>query len=71
VWDFCELFRPEEMFEVTNPGVYEMQFRMRICILFTNGAPDYSVMTNSHKFFPATNLDILTSPPLRVGVIKG
>jgi hypothetical protein len=67
---FLRLFRPDDMFVITNSGIYEMELRMRLCVPMTNGLPDVALMGNSQKFFPATNLGVLTSPPLRVKVLK-
>jgi hypothetical protein len=67
---FNQLFRPDDMFVITNSGNYQLEVRMRICVPMTNGLPDNAVMMNSFAFIPDRNLGILTSPPLRVEVIK-
>ena len=67
---FIQLFRPDDMFVITNAGSYELELRMRICVPMTNGLPDSSVMMNSFAFIPDRNLGILTSPPIRVEVVK-
>lgn len=63
------LFRPDDMFVITNKGVYTMEVRMRICVQVTNGVPDYQVMQNI-KQFPDGPFGIVVSKPLRVKVIK-
>jgi hypothetical protein len=68
-----ELFRPDDMFVITNTGVYELVLRMRICVPMTNGVPDLEAM----QFSPGKNVrrqnanyENILSPPLRVRVIK-
>jgi hypothetical protein len=67
------LFRPEDIFIITNQGGYDLEVRTRLCLIFTNGAPDLNAMTNGSnatgfQFFK--DFDVLTSPPLRVRIIK-
>lgn len=68
--DYFQLFRPDEMFAITNKGDYEMEVRMRLCVPMTNGLPDSAVMLKSQRFFSAQNLGIVTSPPIRVKVVN-
>jgi hypothetical protein len=63
------LFRPDEMFVITNKGVYTLEIRMRICVPVTNSVPDYKAMQNTEKFF-CPPYGIVVSEPLRVKVIK-
>lgn len=65
-----QLFRPDDMFVITNAGSYDLEVRLRICAPMTNGLPDSAAMTNSRAFISDHNLGILISPPLRVKVIK-
>lgn len=62
------LFRPEDMFVITNKGVYDLVVRMRICVAMTNGVPDYKAMTS--KGFPREPLGVAVSSPYRAKVIK-
>lgn len=70
--DLRQLFRPDEMFKIKRPGVYELEVRMRLCMVMTNGILDFEAMTNMHKFgfAPASSFGVITSPPVRVQVIK-
>jgi hypothetical protein len=68
--DFRALFRPDEMFVITNKGVYDMEVRYRIYVPATNDAPDFSAMIDGHKFVVSKHFAVLTSPPLRVKIIK-
>lgn len=63
------LFRPDEMFMITNKGVYTMEVRMRICVQITNGVPDYQVMQDKSQF-PHGPFGIVVSKPLRVKIVK-
>jgi hypothetical protein len=73
--EFHWLFRPDDMFVITNKGIYDLEVRIRLCVIMTNGAPDLKAMTdwrNSTLLEPSVVKDfgILTSAPLRVKVIK-
>ena len=73
--EYRKLFRPDDIFVITNKGVYELEVQMRLCVIMTNGAPDLKAMINWRNVFPhgypyVTNFGVLTSPPLRVKVIK-
>ena len=73
--EYRKLFRPDDIFVITNKGVYEMEIRMRLCVIMTNGAPDLKAMTDwrnvTLRGLPFTkDFGVLTSPPLRVKVIK-
>jgi hypothetical protein len=64
------MFRADEMFVITNKGVYELEVRMRICVPLTNGVPDTNAMAS---FLRHTSLDgygVVESSPVRVEVIK-
>jgi hypothetical protein len=63
------LFRPDEMFLITNKGEYTMEIRMRICVQMTNGIPNYEVMQNLKKY-PHEPYGVVVSEPLRLKVIK-
>ena len=63
------MFRPDDMFVITNKGVYEMQISFRICVQTTNGMPDYNVLQNIKKF-PLPPYGIIESQPIRVRVLK-
>jgi hypothetical protein len=70
------LLRPDEMFVITNNGTYELEVRINLFVIMTNGVPDLSAMTdwrNIHgPYFitQAKDFGILTSPPLRIKIIK-
>jgi hypothetical protein len=68
--DTRAMFRPDEMFVITNKGVYELEVRMRICVPMTNGLPDTNAMMNFLRHTSAENFGIIESPPVRVNVIK-
>jgi hypothetical protein len=63
-------FRPDEMFVITNKGIYDLEVRIRVCVPTTNDVPDFAAMTNGYSFFGSKSFGVLTSPPLRVKVIK-
>ena len=69
------LFRPDDVFDITNKGVYELEIQMRLCVIMTNNLPDMNAMIDArnvtgHGFPFAEDFGILTSPTLRVKVIK-
>ena len=69
------LFRPDDIFAITNKGIFEMEIRARLCVIMTNGMPDLKAMTDwrnisSRGFKFYKDFGVLTSPPLRVKVIK-
>ena len=69
------LFRADEMFEITNKGVYELKIQIRLCAIITNGVPDEAAMVDGRNatgrgLSSIKDFGILTSPPLRVEVIK-
>ena len=67
---FNALFRPEDMFVITNKGGYTMEIRMSICVqVTTNGTPDYEALQNL-KITPHGPFGIVVSKPLRVKVTK-
>jgi hypothetical protein len=73
--EYRRLFRPEDMFVITNKGIYEMEVRIRLCVIMTNGMPDLKAMTDwrntTSRGIPfAKDFGILTSVPLRVKVVK-
>ena len=73
--EYRRLFRPEDVFTIANKGIYEMEVRIRLCVIMSNGVPDLKAMTDwrnasSRGFSFAKDFGILTSPPLRVIVIK-
>ena len=70
-----ELFRPKDVFNITNTGTYELEVRARICVIMTNGLPDYKAFSDGRNAAPsgypfAKDFGILESPPLRVRFIK-
>ena len=72
---YRSLFRPDDMFLITNKGVYELEVRTRLCVIMTNGMPDLKAMEDglnaTSRCLPfVNNFGVLTSPPLRVKVIK-
>jgi hypothetical protein len=69
------LFRPDDIFAITNKGAYEMEVRMRVCVIMTNGLPDLSAMTNglnvlSRGVSRANDFGVLELPPFRCKVVK-
>ena len=65
------LFRPDEMFVITNKGSYALEVRMRIFVPTTNGVPDYKAMKiPSEPHYSNTHFDAVVSAPMRVTVIK-
>jgi superfamily II helicase len=68
--DIRAMFRPDEMFVITNKGIYDLEVRIRVCVPTTNDVPDFAAMTNGYSFFGSKSFGVLTSPPLRVKVIK-
>jgi hypothetical protein len=73
--EFRQLFRPDEMFAITNKGTYDLEVRMRLCVIMTNNVPDLNAMLDARNVTGGglpyvTNFGVLTSPPLRVKIIK-
>jgi hypothetical protein len=68
--DCRNLFRPDDMFVITNNGTYDLSISMRICVPTTNGVLDTNALTNFHAFSRASNFDVVASPALHVRVIK-
>jgi hypothetical protein len=69
------LFRPDDIFVITNKGIYELEVTMRLCVIMTNGMPDLTAMVDGRnatmRGLPfIKDFGVLTSPPLRVKVIK-
>lgn len=69
--------RPDDAFIIPAKGTYELTVRMSLCVIVTNGQPDLSAMVgasprniNLRGVRSSNDLDILTSPPLRIQVIK-
>ncbi len=69
------LFRPDDIFMITNKGDYELEVQARLYVIMTNGIPDVTAMLDGRNatgrglpFFK--DFGILTSPPLRVKIIK-
>lgn len=65
-----EWFRPDDMFIITNKGVYELIIKVRLCVAMTNGMPDTNAMTDSHLDLISENFGVVESTPLRVKVVK-
>jgi len=65
------LFRAEEMFVLTNRGIYQLEVRMRLWAQVTNHTPDYEVWTHFLKS-PSTNtyFGVVVSEPIKVKVVK-
>jgi hypothetical protein len=63
-------FRPDEMFLITNKGIYDLEVWARVYVPATNGVLDISSMTNSYRFLTSKHFGVLTSPPLHMKVIK-
>ena len=67
--DIRPLFRPEELFVISNSGKYQLEVYFHAVVNLTNGAPDYTAMRDPKKFFK-NNIGLIKSPPIRVMVIK-
>jgi hypothetical protein len=72
---YSDLFRAKDMFEITNAGTYELEVRVRICIIMSNGVPDYTAMVDGRNSLPsgypfADDFGVLESGPLRVKIVK-
>ena len=64
------LFCPEQMFAITNKGVYDLKIRMRILVPASNGVLNIKAMMNGTNVAFAKELGMVISDPLRVKVIK-
>jgi hypothetical protein len=68
---YRSLFRPDDMFVISNKGIYELEVRTRLCLIMTNGIPDLKAMVDGANATSFTNhFGVFTSPPLRVKVVK-
>jgi hypothetical protein len=68
--EFHAIFRPDDLFVITNKGTYDMTIAIRICVAVTNGVPDIYAMSNPFRTIQAKDFGIVESEPLRVKVIK-
>jgi hypothetical protein len=73
--EYRRLFRPDEMFVITNGGIYELKVQINLCVIMTNGAPDLNAMIDARNVtgrgFPfIKDFGVLTSSPLNVKIIK-
>jgi len=71
--EFRRLFRPNEIFVITNNGIYTLQVQLRLCVIMTNGSPDLTAMIdgrniNGRGFKFAKDFGALTSAPVRVTI---
>ncbi|MCU0787117.1 MAG: hypothetical protein MUC91_02845 [Verrucomicrobia bacterium] len=64
------LFRPDEMFIITNSGTYRLEVRLRLCVPMTNGVPNLEAMTNRTSFMTASQFGLLISDPVCAEVVK-
>jgi hypothetical protein len=66
------LFRPDDLFVITNKGTYDLEFRLTIWGQTTNNIPDIDILLLHQKPPINTNLHygVVVSEPLRVKVIK-
>lgn len=64
------LFRPDEMFVITNRGVYDLQIQIRLCVPMSNGVPDNAGMLNISQFVRSKEFGLVISEPLSLQVIK-
>jgi hypothetical protein len=72
---YAPLFCPENIFLLTKKGTYELEVKMRLCVIMTNGMPDVAAMLDgrnaTRRGLPfIADFGVLTSPPLRVRIIK-
>jgi len=73
--EFRQLFQTSDVFAITNVGTYELEIRMRLCVIMTNSAPDSAAMLDARNVSSEGlkyigNFGILPSPALRVKIIK-
>ena len=73
--NYGSLFRPDDVFVITNKGVYVLEVQARLCVIMTNGVPDTKAMLDGRNATSTgvpfiKDFGVLTSPPLRVKVIK-
>jgi hypothetical protein len=67
------LFRPDEMFVLTNKGAYDLVIRRRICVPMTNGIPDLKAMEmipGQNPHYSNQNLGVAVSDAIHVRIIK-
>jgi hypothetical protein len=73
--EFRGLFTPDDVFQIRNSGIYDLEIRIRLCVIMTNNVPDVRAMLDGRNILPsgypfARDFGILESPPLRIKVIK-
>jgi hypothetical protein len=63
------LFRPDDLFVITNRGTYDLEVRLTLWARTTNSVPDIEIWSIEN---PKANLHygVVVSEPLRVKVIK-
>ena len=65
------LFRPNDMFVLTNRGVYELEISIRLWVQTTNkGAPNELSELTQPGIGTNFQFGVVTSPPVRVKIIK-
>lgn len=67
------LFRPDDMFQITNKGTYELEVRLRLWAQVTNtSGANFEPMAFNKRRFPGTNVlfGVVVSEPIRVEVVK-
>jgi hypothetical protein len=69
------LWKADDVFLITNKGVYELELQKRIYVMMSNGVPVEAAFTNAENFtYPIPvhpeKFGIFTSPPIRVRIIK-
>jgi len=71
--EYHSLFRPDDIFIITNSGTYALVIQMRLCLIMTNGLPDLSAMVDARTVTEHNpdKFGVFTSPQLRVKVVKG
>lgn len=61
-------FRPNDLFSIKKPGIYELEVRYRVLVPMTNGVPDLATVTNGQNFAASRVFGVITSNPIRVKV---
>lgn len=65
------LFRPDDMFALTNSGIYQLEISIRLWVQTTNrGAPNELSELTQPGIGTNYQFGVVTSPPVRVRIIK-
>jgi len=64
------LFRPDDIFIITNKGNYDLSICIRICVPMTNGIVDTNALLSVQGHKLAVSFGVVESPPLHINVTK-